>query len=917
MNIEVTYDSSVTGAPAAFTTAITYVVNLFDGLFTNPATINIDVGWGEINGIPLSSGDLGESEESAAPAYSYDTVKNAFITTANASGDLSQLAAASTLPTSDPTSGGTFDIGTADAKALGLIAGNSSAVDGYVGFSSSVSWSFIADATPAASAYYFIGTAEHEITEVMGRDSDLGGYFNYPNAYTLTDLFRYSASGVRDLSPGRRNSTAYFSIDNGVTNLGSWNNNAPNGDLGDWYPAGPAPGGNDAFNDYSNSGVVGALTTTDITLMNVLGWDTSIGATEVPNGVTGWVASGQTSSGFIVLSGGYMEVGSGGIAIATTLSGGAMYIDAGGTTSGTIIGAGGVQLVQTGALASGSLASGGGEVYVSAGGTASGTTLSAGGYDLVFGRAVSTTIKTGGLDHDYGVESGTVVSNGGVQLVEAGGLASGTVASGGGEVYVSSGATLSGAQLSGGYDVVFGLAVGTTIKSGGLDYDFGVESGVSIGSGTAQIVEAGGTASGSVISGSGEIYVVAGGVLSGTTVSSGGYDVVLGTTIATTIKSGGIGHDFGSASGTVVSSGGVEVLWSGGVASGSIVSGGGEVYIIAGGTLRGAQLSGGYDVLFGSAIGTTVKSGGLDFDFGAESGTVVSSGGLEVVEAGASASGSVIGTGGQLYVAAGGTASGTTLSGGIDTVGGTAISTTVNGGGVDYVIGGGLVSGATLNNGATQVIYAGGTALGDHANSGSFEYVTSGGIASGAIISGGTMEIESGGSIGAGPITFATSGGGTLRLDDAVHFGGLIAGFGLPDQLDLTDIAFISGTTTSSWTQLTSGANASGTLTISDGTSGTTAHLTLLGNYTSGNFHVTSDALGGTLVLDPPVGSAVEFDVTGWRQWRRDAARATHCRHRDLQRRSVSAARQRARHIAAHASRLQPARGQSAYVIAV
>jgi autotransporter passenger strand-loop-strand repeat protein len=232
----------------------------------------------------------------------------------------------------------------------------------------------------------------------------------------------------------------------------------------------------------------------------------------------------------------------------------------------------------------------------------------------------------------------------------------------------------------------------------------------------------------------------------------------------------------------------------------------------------------------------------------------VSNGGLEVVEAGASASGSVIDTGGQLYVAAGGTASGTTLTGGIDTVVGTAIGTTVNADGVDYVAGGGLVSGATLNNGAIQVIYAGGTALGDHANSGSLEYVTSGGIASSAIISGGTMEIESGGSIGAGPITFATSGGGTLRLDDSVHFGGLIAGFGLPDQLDLTDIAFISGTTTSSWTQLTSGANASGTLTISDGTSGTTASITLLGTYTSGNFHVTSDGLGGTLVLDPPVG---------------------------------------------------------------
>jgi hypothetical protein len=32
-----------------------------------------------------------------------------------------------------------------------------------------------------------------------------------------------------------------------------------------------------------------------------------------------------------------------------------------------------------------------------------------------------------------------------------------------------------------------------------------------------------------------------------------------------------------------------------------------------------------------------------------------------------------------------------------------------------------------------------------------------------------------------------------------------------------------------------------------------TANITLLGNYVTGNFHLTSDGLGGALVLDPPV----------------------------------------------------------------
>src|SRR5262249_45743498 len=77
-------------------------------------------------------------------------------------------------------------------------------------------------------------------------------------------------------------------------------------------------------------------------------------------------------------------------------------------------------------------------------------------------------------------------------------------------------------------------------------------------------------------------------------------------------------------------------------------------------------------------------------------------------------------------------------------------------------------------------------------------------------------------------------------------FGGLVAGFGLPDQMDLMDIAFISGTTSGSWVQ----SGTSGTLTVTDGTH--TAHLTLLGQYVAGQFHVGSDGQGGTVVTDPP-----------------------------------------------------------------
>ena len=90
------------------------------------------------------------------------------------------------------------------------------------------------------------------------------------------DLFRYSAANVRDLASGGSGSTAYFSINNGVTNLGTWNNNPNNGDLGDWYGSPyPSGGKNDAVNDYSSPGVINAFSSSDITLMQALGWTTT------------------------------------------------------------------------------------------------------------------------------------------------------------------------------------------------------------------------------------------------------------------------------------------------------------------------------------------------------------------------------------------------------------------------------------------------------------------------------------------------------------------------------------------------------------------------------------------------------------------------------------------------------------------
>ena len=254
MQINVTFDSSVSHAPAAFITAVDYVVNYFDSLFTNNVTISIDVLYEN-----LGPGLLGENQASQYVSASYSSVKSAL----QAQG----APGASALPSISPLPGSSLSMAQAEAKALGLYP-NDGSFDGYVWFDSTSPFSYSPTATPASNQYYFVGVVEHEISEIMGRVSFL--------SYSPVDLYRYSSPGVRDLTAGGPGSTAYFSIDNGTTNLGTWNNQSSNGDLADWYPQGPAAGGNDAFNDYASPGVLNVLSPSDITLMEALGWTTNL-----------------------------------------------------------------------------------------------------------------------------------------------------------------------------------------------------------------------------------------------------------------------------------------------------------------------------------------------------------------------------------------------------------------------------------------------------------------------------------------------------------------------------------------------------------------------------------------------------------------------------------------------------------------
>ena len=186
---------------------------------------------------------------------------------------------------SNPTSG-SFQVTTAQAKALGLMDANSS-LDGYVSLSSALSFQY--NQTAAGGKFDAIGAAQHEFTEVMGRIASVGAGVG-SGVYTALDLFRYtstnnahpeSGSPVRALSQ-QSGDVAYFSIDGGATNLGGFNPSNGSSDYGDWSSSMT----NDPFGN-SNPGVVERMSGNDVVEMAAIGWNmTSRGATRAQDATT-------------------------------------------------------------------------------------------------------------------------------------------------------------------------------------------------------------------------------------------------------------------------------------------------------------------------------------------------------------------------------------------------------------------------------------------------------------------------------------------------------------------------------------------------------------------------------------------------------------------------------------------------------
>jgi hypothetical protein len=270
VNINLVYEASAQNAPANFFSGLNTAVQILDASITTPITVNIQVGYGDINGSSLP-GTFSEGGPATYSQYfSYSQLKAILANYANSP---TSVAALGSLPNSDPTSSSPtsrfgFLLSAAQEEAFGMLPADGTAIDGNVGFGINYS--------------DYVGVALHEITHALGR---LGNYSNYGD--TILNLYRFSSPGVLNFST----TASYFSIDGGETNLANFD--STDVDPFDW-----ASGVVDPF---SISGGSDTLSSADITLLNAIGFDTS----PIPRQTV--VASGKFSSSGV--AGAVLQIG--------------------------------------------------------------------------------------------------------------------------------------------------------------------------------------------------------------------------------------------------------------------------------------------------------------------------------------------------------------------------------------------------------------------------------------------------------------------------------------------------------------------------------------------------------------------------------------------------------------------------------
>jgi autotransporter-associated beta strand protein len=244
--------------------AINYVDQQYENLFSDNITVNITIA------STSTAGALGGSQAVSEFPETYSQIRSHLISDAKSSADTTAVAS---LPATDPSGGNTYVMYGPEARAIGLAGSTTS--DGTFTFGTNPSsqlaaypnnYTFDPANRQVSGEIDFIGVAEHEVSELLGRVFGLG---QPGRNYQAFDLFRYTASNARGMTAGNN---IYFSVDGGVTNLKNYNYPAgssnASSDPQDW-----ASGTNDAYNAFSGPSTQNNVTPVDVTAMDAIGYD--------------------------------------------------------------------------------------------------------------------------------------------------------------------------------------------------------------------------------------------------------------------------------------------------------------------------------------------------------------------------------------------------------------------------------------------------------------------------------------------------------------------------------------------------------------------------------------------------------------------------------------------------------------------
>ena len=543
--INVTYDSSVDGAPSGVKAAVAAAVLELESIFTNRMTVTVAVGFGEVKENAVGIGTLGAS------------ISNKTLTTYAAMRAALPLAG---FPTTDPTYNGAFYVTNAEARAIGITPTETTVPDGYIGVSNFYTLTVDPNNRAVSSAYDAVGIAEHEITEVMGRRTYSGAVNDAGRqSYAPLDLFRYQSPGVRQLAAG----VGYFSTD-GVTMGLLFNDPASGGDGGDWDRS----INSDAFG-VGYPGLPQRISTTDIAVMQALGY-TTIASGPGPGtglfanfspagGIAQTVAADNAADATLVRS---LLSGLPAAGVLQVTNGGPYAIDAGSTA---LIDSAAAQVTVFGGARSGQIViAGTGGVAFNAG-SGSGTVLVAGGDNLisVYPGAGAQNITTGdGND--------TISALAGANTISAGAGRNLILAQGGNDLINSTG-----------NDLISTPDGNPTITAGSNAPVIFLGSGAALfngGAGNATVV-VGSAAATLNSSGADQLWMQAGGGL----VNSSRADTVIGGAGTVTVNAGAANDFVFAGGGALAFNGGSGASTILGAAAGAanIVGGAGSVIAIA------------------------------------------------------------------------------------------------------------------------------------------------------------------------------------------------------------------------------------------------------------------------------------------------------------------------------------------------